>query len=231
MARPTAKGPLITIAAVVVVGLVVLLVNMGTRDPSGLPAAAVTTGPTAADRTDAAPTTAPGTGEAATEDAGPTTVEPVTGGIYAGRTAGREMTIAIAVDGERAVGYACDGKRVEAWLDGTLSGDRLSMTAKDGTTVEGTVTTGQVDGTLTTGDRDLAFTAESAAPPSGLYEGRADVRGVSARIGWIVLPDGSQVGAGKVGDTPVDAPELVLDGTTSLDGVPVTVTPVTGEAR
>jgi hypothetical protein len=218
---PTHKGPLVTLAAVVAVGLAVVLVDVSTRDAADTPVAAATR---------ATPARAePATGETTAE---PTTVAPVvTGGAYAGRTAGREMTVAIAVDGTHALGYACDGRHVEAWLDGTLDGDQLDLTAKDGTTVTGTVTADDVSGTLVNGGRSLPFTADSAAPPSGLYEGRADVRGVRARIGWIVLPDGSQVGAGKVGDAPVDAPPLDLDGPTSLDGAAVTVTPISGGAR
>jgi hypothetical protein len=31
--------------------------------------------------------------------------------------------------------------------------------------------------------------------PSGLYRATADVRGATIKVGWIVLPDGTQVGS------------------------------------
>lgn len=218
------RGPLLTIVAVLAVGLIVLLVNIG-QGGRETGAAADTAG--AATETQAAATEPPRATTAAPEPV-------VSGGVYAGRTAGRELTIAIAVSGERAVGYACDGKKIEAWLEGTLTGDQLSLNAKDGTTAQGTVSAGEVAGTLTADGETYQFTADSAAPPSGLYEGRADVRGVAARIGWIVLPDGTQVGIASVGGDREPAPALDLSEPitpVTLDGALVTVTPITGGAR
>ncbi|HXV91723.1 MAG TPA: hypothetical protein VD813_00385, partial [Pseudonocardia sp.] len=66
--------------------------------------------------------------------------------------------------------------------------------------------------------------------PAGLYEGRADVRGVANRIGWIVLPDGTQTGVASGGGEKTPAPRLdpgSPDGTT-LDGVPVQVRSISG---
>ncbi|MGD9529293.1 MAG: hypothetical protein AB7V44_21190, partial [Pseudonocardia sp.] len=56
---------------------------------------------------------------------------------YAGRSADRRMTIAIAVKDGKAIAYVCDGKKIEAWLDGTLQGDTLALTGKDGASVTG----------------------------------------------------------------------------------------------
>lgn len=52
----------------------------------------------------------------------------VGGGVSAGRTAGDEMTVAIAVgDGGRPVGWLRDGDRVGGWLEGDLVGDELYL--------------------------------------------------------------------------------------------------------
>ncbi|MDN5933310.1 MAG: hypothetical protein L0I24_19970, partial [Pseudonocardia sp.] len=102
----------------------------------------------------------------------------------------------------------------------------------------GTVGTTDVLGTASVGDRSWPYSAATAVPPSGLYEGRADVRGAVARIGWILLPDGTQVGVRDVGGLLSPAPPLdvgdatTIDATTidatTIDGVPVDVRPVTG---
>ena len=51
---------------------------------------------------------------------------------YAGRTAGNEVTVAIAVKDGRAVGYVCDGKKIEAWLEGTLRARTSRSRARTG---------------------------------------------------------------------------------------------------
>jgi hypothetical protein len=60
--------------------------------------------------------------------------------------------------------------------------------------------------------------------PEGLYEGRADVRGVATRIGWIVV-DGTETGLRRSGDAVGAAP--VLDpahpDAVVVDGLPVAV--------
>lgn len=219
----TSRGPLLTLLAVVVLGGVFFAVDANAArsasDDAAAPAAAATTPPAAA--TTAAPTTAP--------------APVVQQAVYAGRSPAREITVAIAVKDGRAVAYVCDGKAVEAWLDGTLAGDRLSLTGRDGAALTGTATPDTVTGEVTAGGRKWSFSARVAGKPAGLYEGRADVRGVANRIGWIVLPDGTQVGVWSAGGVEQPAPPLdPAAGTAVVDGTPVQVVvldgsrPVTG---
>src|SRR4051812_9660855 len=37
--------------------------------------------------------------------------------VFAGRSSGNEVTVAVAVKDGRAVAYVCDGKKIEAWLE------------------------------------------------------------------------------------------------------------------
>ncbi len=141
------------------------------------------------------------------------------------------MTVAIAVKDGRAVGYICDGKKTEAWLDGTVSGSDLALKSKDGTsTIEGTVDDAKSFGTVAVGGKQWPFAAQAAKAPAGLYEGRAQVRGVINRIGWIVLQDGTQTGMRDQGTEKIAPP--VLDpahpDAVVVDGVPVTVRTVGG---
>jgi len=40
------------------------------------------------------------------------------------------VTVTIAVKDGKGVAYVCDGKRVEAWLEGALDGDKLTLSGK-----------------------------------------------------------------------------------------------------
>ena len=151
---------------------------------------------------------------------------------YAGRSAGNEVTVAIAVKDGRAVGYVCDGKKIEAWLEGTVSGSDLALKSKDGaSTIAGTVDEAKSLGTVAVGGKQWPFAAQAAKAPAGLYQGTAQVRGVVNRIGWIVLQDGSQTGLREQGGETVAAP--VLDPTHPdgivIDGVPVAVRTIGGD--
>jgi hypothetical protein len=220
-------APLLTLLAVAVLGGALLTLNV-LGDPANKtaqPTAAAASEPPAA----AAPTPAP----APPPTSAPPAAEApaVAEKAYAGRSAGNEVTVAIAVKNGRAVGYVCDGKKIEAGLEGTVSGSDLTLKSKDGTsTIEGTVDDKQSFGTVAVNGKQWPFAAKAASSPAGLYEGRAQVRGVLNRIGWIMLQDGSQTGVWNRGSEEVAAP--VLDPTrldaVVVDGVPVAVRTVGG---
>ena len=151
---------------------------------------------------------------------------------YAGRTAGDEATVAIAVKDGRAVGYVCDGDEIEAWLEGTLEGDLLTLRGADGSTatVTGTSTAAATLGTVTVGGKKWPFSAAGVEAPAGLYEGNASVRGVATRVGWIVTGDGEVTGvansAGRRGPAPALDPADPY--AVEVNGVPVAVSVIDG---
>ena len=217
-------APLLTLLAVAVLGGALLTLNVvnSPANSTGTPSAAAASQPAVA----AAPplATPPATNA-------PPAAPAVAEKAYAGRSAGNEVTVAIAVKDGRAVGYVCDGKKVEAWLEGTLSGSDLALKSKDGkSTIAGTADDKQSFGTVAVNGKEWPFAAKAASSPAGLYEGRAQVRGVLNRIGWIQLQDGSQTGVWNRGADKVAAPVLDparLDGVV-VDGVPVTVRTIGG---
>jgi len=220
------RGPLLTMLAVVALGVVLLGINMTSastreQDTAGTvaPAAQATAPPGAA--TPAAP------GAAAAPAAGfPAEA------AYAGRTAGNEATIAIAVKDGKAVAYLCDGKKAEAWLEGTANGAALSLTGPDGAKVDGTLDNGAVFGRATAAGKEWAFSAATAKSPAGAYKGQVSVAGVTKRIGWTVLQDGTVTGiVNSAGSTSPAPPLDPAARTATLDGVPVEVTPLTGGAQ
>ena len=212
--------PLLTLVAVVVLGAGLLTFNTVTNPASQQTAApAEAAGPPAAEPQAAAPA------EPAAPAVEPPTVAEL---VYAGRSSGNEVTVAIAVLSGRAVAYFCDGDEVEAWLEGTLEGDRLSLTGKNGAAITGTVDGDASFGTVGAGGKSWPYSAKGVAAPEGLYEGRSDVAGVADRIGWIVL-DGTQIGGRQRDGELLPAPELPIGADAlTVDGQPFTVRSLSG---
>ncbi len=218
------RSPLVTLGATAV-GLVALLVANSTQTGTTSPGTAATTAPaTSAPPSPDAATPTPTATPAPTPTPAATPTQQVVA-VYTGRTTGREATLAIAVKGNRAVAYVCDGRSVESWLTGTHAAGRLTLRSKSGDQLAGTLATGAVTGTVTVRGRQLPFTIDKADPPAGLYRGKTS----SSTIGWIVLPDGSQVGIDNDG-TPAPAPALdPASGTATVGGTAVTAASITGD--
>lgn len=214
------RGPVLTLFAVAALAGVLLVVNMRTvaetaaRSSTPPVTAAPAPDPAADQQQPAAGNEPPADPQAA--PAGPPAQGPgpqAPAGApaqttYAGRTSGNEATIAIAVDGNAASAYVCDGEQIESWLEGTIENGRFSLQGRNGAEVLGSVQDGAVFGTMSVQGKRWAYSAQPAEAPAGLYEGRATVDGEPARVGWIVLPDGSQVGVADIGGVPSPAPVL-----------------------
>jgi len=231
-------SPIVTLLAVVLLGAGLLGVNVvsnpgetagetasessvGTGAPAGQAAAGLAAG---APLPAAEPPPVPGADAPA---AGPAVVEKA----YTGRSAGDEVTVAVAVKDGKAVAYVCDGENVEAWLEGTLTGETLALSGRTGT-VTGTLDDKAAFGTVVVGGAEWPFSAQGVAAPAGLYEGRGLLGGVAARVGWIVEDDGTVTGVLTAGGESSRAPALDPDApeATTIDGRPVAVTAITGDA-
>jgi serine/threonine-protein kinase len=218
------SGPLLTLGAVAALGGALLAVT-AVSDPAGAPPA-----PTPAAAAGVAPpepvAAVPEPAAAEPPPAEPPAVAEV---VWAGRSAGDEVTVAVAVRDGRAIGYVCDGDRVEAWLEGTLTGSTLELSGPDGAALTGTVDATAAFGSVSAGGGTWPYAAAAVSAPEGLYDGRANVDGVAVRVGWIAL-DGTVTGGARAAGEVVPAPPL--DPTdpagTVLDGVPVAVTAVDG---
>ncbi|GAB2650387.1 hypothetical protein [Kribbella swartbergensis] len=211
------RSPLVTLAAAAV-GLVALLVVNSTQ--TGATSTSYDAAPPATSSPPPAPTASP-TARSAT----PTPTQPQIVAVFTGRTTGREATLAVAVKGGRAAAYVCDGRRVEAWLTGSHEAGRLALRSKAGDRLAGTLSAQTVTGTITVRGRQLSFTIDKADPPAGLYRART----ARNTIGWIVLPDGSQVGIDNDG-SPAPAPPLdPSSGTATVGGTAVTAASITGD--
>jgi hypothetical protein len=169
--------------------------------------------------------TAPGA-TGASAPVGPTLTE----AVFTGRSSGNELTVAVGVKDGRAAGYLCDGNKVEAWLEGDLAGDRLTMHGRNAdTAITATVDQRSVLGNLTVSGTVRPFSAQIATGPAGLFQSRRTVEGITTRIGWIVLPDGTEVGVRNRNAERSPAPPLDPITLVALeDGRPIPVERLSG---
>ena len=223
----SARGPLLTLASVVVLAGVLLWVNELVGTSTAVTSSSGYSAPDYSAPTSAAPPPSPSPAEAAPS---PTAEPAAAQAVYTGRTGGREATVAVAVNGDRAAAYLCDGSSVETWLQGSVTGDQVVLTGRDTAALIGTVSGATLSGTVVTSTGQAwLFSADEARPPAGIYEARTTIDGLATRIGWVVLPDGTQVGIQNVGGDRSPAPALDLEDTTvTLDGAAQEATPVDG---
>jgi hypothetical protein len=215
------RGPLVTLAAVAVLGAGILLVNMSKEEPApqANPYSQATT--TAAAATPAAPPPAPSTPP---PPAFPAQAD------YVGKipTANGTITLEITVQGDKAVAYACDGNTVESWLRGSAVNGAVSLANKDKTSrLEGHLEGNAIVGTLWIGEKKWDVNAPVAQPPAGLYV--YDNAGV--RNSWIVDPNGGVTGVQRREDgSTAPAPRLTTDGIANVDGIEVKAIRVQGDS-
>ncbi|CCH87913.1 membrane protein of unknown function [Modestobacter italicus] len=200
-------GPAVQLTVVVLAALLLAVTFVGlfrgaAAEPGGEDTGAA---PTASEVP--APTPAPSPGPTS---ATPSPPAAATQGVFGGETRDGGASLAIVIDADRAMAYVCDGRQFEAWLTGSVVDGRLQLSSPSGASLTGAFGNGAISGELRTPTSSTPFTATVAAEPAGVYEARIPVDGSQARIGWAVLPDGSQVGVLAVGDTRRGAPTLDL---------------------
>jgi len=180
--------------------------------------------PAQADPIESLPAQAPAPAPASPEEVKP---PPTT---YAGRVDGGGASVAVVVREGTAVAYVCDGKQLEAWMQGAATAGQLSLTSAKGSQLTGNYTGDQITGSLSAKGRQFTFTVSKVAPPSALYRATAAVRGATIDSTWIVLADGTQVGVSATEDgTATSAPPLNMGNlVATVDGATVTAGTVDG---
>ncbi|MFE0173862.1 hypothetical protein ACFWZ2_16225 [Streptomyces sp. NPDC059002] len=224
------SGPLYTLLAGLLLALFMLSLNATTGTGSSSyggeePGAASSPGTATA-----TPSEEPAKSPSATPSASPSKKpqKPPPNADYAGRTDDDTSAVSISLRDGKAIAYYCDGRDTESWLKGNVEDDgSMRLTGKHGAKLTGQLSGKRVRGTVDV-DRSRTFTAARAVKPSGLYRATTEVRGAKLDGGWIVLPDGSQVGILNRDGEPAKAPRLdPRTGTVRVDGDVVTARPVT----
>jgi hypothetical protein len=222
MKRP---GPLLTLLAGLLLGVFMLTLNAttGTKNASSTYRKESPSASPSASSSSASPT------PTATPSPTPSKT-PVPNADYAGRTDDDSASVAVSVRDGKAVAYFCDGRYKEAWLKGDVKDDgSMKLTGKNGAELDGTLQQGKrIRGTVEDQGRRYAFTADKAVKPSGLWRATATVRGAKVEGGWIVLPNGRQVGIVDHDGKPTPAPRIdPTTGAVTVDGQQLTARPVT----
>jgi hypothetical protein len=148
--------------------------------------------------------------------------------VYVGRASDGRTTVALAVRGDRAAAYLCDGRSAEAWLTGTVTAGSAHLSGAGSTLAAEPSATGSTV-SLVLGGRTLTAALAPAAKPAGLY--RARTSNGRTTVGWIVLPDGTQVGIENTDGTPTTAPPLPPELSVAIDGQAVTAQEVRGDEQ
>jgi serine/threonine-protein kinase len=238
--------PLITLLTGAALG-VVLLISTMLANPSSAPlnysaAAASSAAPaesaTPAESTAPAPTEsseAPEQSSAAAPSPAPTRTTP-TRADFTGRVGGGGGSVAVAVRGDKAIAYVCNGSTVEGWMRGKVDGDKLVLTGKNQTHLTASYHAGKVTGDVEAHGTDYSFSvstvSKSSSKSSGLYQATEVVQGKTIKAGWIVLGDGTQIGSVEInpsGKDAVTAPKLdVATMTARIGNVVLHAVPVSG---
>jgi hypothetical protein len=216
------------------------------------PAASSTAPTTPATTTSAtAPASAPAVTPTSASAAAPGTTAPATGSTsssyvppqadYVAQVDGGGAAVAISVHKGKAVAYICNGHAVAAWYRGTAAHGKLNLTGKNGARLSVNYGSAGATGSVTADGVRYHFSARmvhgvlhTGHHPPGLYEATATVHGVSVKAGWIVLPDGSQVGSVEyfpTSDIPptAQAPLLnIVTDTAKYDGVTLVASLISG---
>ena len=150
--------------------------------------------------------------------------------VYTGRSSGNQVTLAVQTEGDKAAAYICNGRTIEAWLQGSVNGNQINLTGNKGASLDGSLSGLDMFGTVTAkAGLSFPFSAQLSPHPAGVYQARIAVNGLATRIGWAVLPDGTQVGLAVAGTTKYPAPLLDLaNGSFTLGGASFKAAPVAG---
>lgn len=150
-------------------------------------------------------------------------------GTYAGSVKGGGASVAIAIKGDTAIAYVCDGKEVESWLKGAADTAPLSLTGKGGAKLTADFVDNRLVGTIKVDGEKWTFKVKKVKAPSGLYRAAANVRSAKVVGGWIIY-EGQQVGMfNRSTGSEAPAPEIDLKtGKVTIDGEQLQATAVDG---
>jgi hypothetical protein len=223
------RSPLLTLAAVAVAFAIMFTVNMlasppnsgstGTPSPAAPATASASASPGSQETETAAASPSSSATKSAEDNKFPQKV------VYAGRAEDGAGAIAVAVLGTQAAAYFCDGRSVESWFRGTVTGSDISLKSKDGATLQASHDGDHLKGSLRINNERVKFEINEAKKPAGLYR----ARGAKTTIGWIVLEDGSEVGLQTTGQDSTPAPELdPQNPQVTVDGKELDAAPING---
>ncbi|MFZ2174208.1 MAG: hypothetical protein WAW17_09265 [Rhodococcus sp. (in: high G+C Gram-positive bacteria)] len=110
---------------------------------------------------------------------------------YIGDVDDSDAYVAVAMSGNEAVAFVCDGDDRWMWLTGHREGDQLTMSGPGDATLTASMAGGAMTGQVTgAGLSDAEFDAAPAGQDEGLYRATTDHEGATYTLGWIMRADG-----------------------------------------
>jgi hypothetical protein len=146
---------------------------------------------------------------------------------FAGLAQSGHAAVAVAIHGNKAIAYICNGPTVSSWFEGTAAGTTLELTGQNHAQLSLTIdSAGMMSGGITAHDTSFKISMlPMVHDPAGLYAATAMVHGHMVKAGWIVLSNGEQIGSILINPdasapTVIAAPPLNLAAdTATYDGV------------
>jgi hypothetical protein len=211
------RSPLVTLAAVALAFAIMFIVNMLASEPGSSSVEPASPSPLQSETAVSSPSVSPSESD---EDGDfPEEV------VYAGRAEDNAGAIAVAVLGNQAAAYLCDGRNVESWFRGTVDGAAISLTSKGGARLQASPDGDHIKGSVKINNDTVRFEVDEAKKPAGLYR----VRGSKTTIGWSVFEDGSQLGVQTTGADSSAAPQLdPASPQVTVDGENLSAAPMNG---
>jgi hypothetical protein len=127
---------------------------------------------------------------------------PITGNGFVGRLATTTDLIAITTEGKQVIAFVSDDHIRATWFHGA-NRSPLELRADDGSTLRAHVQDEQLIGSVhfVTARGEHRFVAQPAVEQAGLYRGYVTRGGQRARVGWVILNDGTQAGTTRLTST------------------------------
>jgi hypothetical protein len=139
-----------------------------------------------------------------THGAAPAPPKPPAAVTFAGKVSGTNAYVAVVSLRGRVEAYVCDSVTTAVWLKGVHKGRVVSaVNAAKKVRLNAQVTGSKLTGHVTLAGKRHSIRLAKVSYRAGLWKAFGLVRGKLFEAGWIVLPDGSQRGAGKF---PPDGP-------------------------
>jgi len=229
--------PLLTLLTGAALGVVLLIVNMVSYPTAKSPTSYSAPATSAPAASTAASSSAPAvaTSAAASPTPAVTVTVPVAAN-FAGKAEKGNASVAVAIHGDKAIVYICNGPSVASWFQGTVSGGKLDLTGKNNAQVHLNLDSAStVSGDVSVHDTQFKVSMlPMVHNPAGLYIATAMVGGKAVKAGWIVMSNGTQIGSillNPASDSPtvIAAPLLnVAAGTATYDGTVLHATQISG---
>jgi hypothetical protein len=138
--------------------------------------------------------------------------ETSTHGTFVTQLGKGKAALALTLRSQQALAYCCDGDSLAEWFQGEVNSDgTLQLVSARHAKLEVQVGSRQITGKLTLPlAQAQAFKAAmvSTQGNAGLYRAKKNLGGIEYLGGWIILPNGKQVGAVRCGRSVVSRPWL-----------------------